>query len=127
VTTDELVALLAWCGLALWVSALLSVITHKNRIAAILNAIMTLPFLIMPAIELLKWHSDPSAYVRQYGAAALRQLPVDAVTIGLASIALLGCALAYRGHRLWVIVPFLLNAASLMVLFYLAYFFHIQF
>jgi len=127
VTTDQLVALLAWCGLALWVGALASVITRTHRIAALLNAIMALLSLIMPSIELLKWRTDPSAYVRQYGPAALRQLPVDGVTIALACIALLGCALAYRGRRLWAIVPFLVNGAFLVVLFYLAYFFHLQF
>jgi hypothetical protein len=126
-TTDELVALLAWCGLALWVGALLVFISHKDRIAAILNAIMALPFLIMPSIDIIKWHSDPTAYVRQYGAAALGQLPVDGGMIGLALVALVGCALSIRGHRLWLIVPFLLNAFGLVVLFYLAYFFRIKF
>jgi len=126
-TTEELVALLAWCGLAVWVSALVAIIRYKGRIAAILNAIMALPFLVLPSIELLRWHGDPAAYVRQYGAAALGQLPVDGGVIGLALLALVGCALALWVHRLWLIVPFLLNAFGLVVLFYLAYFFRIAF
>ena len=126
-TTDELVALLAWWGLAVWVSALVAFISHKDRIAAVLNGIVALPFLIMPAIDLVKWRSDPAEYVRQYGAAALHGLPVDGGMVGLSILALLGCALAYRGRRLWAIVPFLFNSFGLVVVFYLAYFFHIQF
>lgn len=126
-TTDELVAVLAWCGLALCAGSLVSFIKHKDRVAAVLNGIVALPFLIMPAIDLVKWRNDPAGYVRQYGAAALHGLPVDGAMVGLSILALLGCALAYRGRRLWAIVPFLFNGAGLVVLFYLAYFFHIQF
>jgi len=126
-TTDELVVLLAWCGFALWGGSLVSFIKHKDRLAAILNGIVALPFLIMPAIDLIKWRSDPAEYVRQYGAAALHGLPVDGAMVGLSILALVGCGLAYRGRRLWAIVPFLFNGAGLVVLFHLAYFFHIQF
>jgi len=63
-TTDELVVLLAWCGFALWGGSLVSFIKHKDRLAAILNGIVALPFLIMPAIDLIKWRSDPAEYVR---------------------------------------------------------------
>jgi hypothetical protein len=128
VTADELILFLAWLGLVLWAAALVSFINHKNRLAAILNAIVALPFLIAPLRELLEWRSDPGAYVRQYGAGALRQLPLDAVMLGLSVLALLGCALLYRGRRrLWATLPFLLNGVWLVFLFYLAYFFHIQF
>ena len=125
--TDELIPLLAWLGFGLLVAALVSFISHKDRLAAILNATAALPFVIAPLMELLKWRIDPEAYVRQYGAGALRQLPVDAVVLGLSVLTLLGCALLYRGHRrLWAIIPFLLNGLGLVALFYLAYFFHIQ-
>jgi len=126
-TSEQLIPLLAWFGLALSAAALVSFVKHKDRLAAILNSIVVLPFLIVPSIDLLEWHRDPAAYVRQYGSAALGQLPVDAGMIGFALLALLGCALGLRAHRLWLIVPFLLNGLGLVVLFYLAYFFHIQF
>lgn len=126
-TTDELIRLLAWFGLVLWMGAFLCFIKHKDRVVAILNAIVALPFLVAPSIELLRWRSDPAAYVRQYGAAALNQLPTDAVMLGLSVLTLFACVLAYRGRRLWASVPLVINGVGVVLLFYLAYFFHIQF
>jgi hypothetical protein len=47
--------------------------------------------------------------------------------LGLSVLALFGCVLAYRGRRVWASAPVIINGVGLVVLFYLAYFFHILF
>ncbi len=124
-TGDQLVPILAWFGLVLWATALVLFVRHKTRSAAALNALLAIPFLAAPLSALVRWRIDPPAYVRQYGAAALRELPLDATVLGVSLLILLACVLMWRAHRLWAIVAFVLNAAGLFVLFYFAYFFHI--
>jgi hypothetical protein len=76
---------------------------------------------------LLKWRIDPALYVREYGTAALRELPGDGIVLVLSLVVLVACGLVVRGHRLWAVVPLVLDAAGLAFFFYLAYFFRIQF
>jgi hypothetical protein len=84
-----------------------------------------MPFAILPLITLVKWRVDPAAYVHQYGTGALGELRGDGVALSVSLLILLACGLAIRVHRLWTIVPLLLNAAGVAFLFYLAYFFRI--
>jgi hypothetical protein len=124
-TGDQVVPVLAWLGLALWVGAFVLFVRHRDRAAAALQAVVALPFLIAPVVTLLKWRIDPASYVRQYGTGALAELPWDGIVLGLSLVILLACGLAIRHHRFWVIVPFLLNGIGLAFLFYLAYFFRV--
>lgn len=124
-TGDELARIFAWLGLGLWVIALVSFVKRRDRAAAVIQGIVALPFVIGPAVTLIKWRIDPVAYTRQYGTAALRELPGDAIILGVALLVLLACSLAARGLRLWLILPFFLNGAGVVVLFYFAYFFRI--
>jgi hypothetical protein len=123
--TSDVVRSLAWLGLGLWVVALVLFFIRRDRVAAILQAVIVLPFIIAPAITLIKWRLDPTAYVRLYGASALRELPEAGVLIGLSLIVLITCGLALRGRRLWLIVPFLLNGVGVVAFFYFAYYFHV--
>jgi hypothetical protein len=123
--TDDQVVLLAWLGLALWAGAFVLFFQHRDRMAAALQAVIAFPFLIAPLITLLKWRINPTSYIRQYGTAALHELPGDGIVLGLSLVILLACGLAIRRHRLWMIIPLLLNGAGVAFLFYFAYFFHI--
>jgi hypothetical protein len=125
VTIDQFVPILAWCALVLWVGGIALFAKRQTRASAALNALLALPFLVGPLITLVKWRIDPPAYVRQYGTGALHELSVDGVVLALSVLALLACALVFRGRRLWAIIAFALNAAAVLVLFYFAYFFHI--
>jgi hypothetical protein len=124
-TGDELVRILAWPALGLWLIALVLFVRRRDRSVAIIQGVLTLPFVIGAAMALTKWGIDPAEYTRQYGTAALRELPTDAVILGIALFILVSCGLAVRGRRLWLIPPLLLNGVGVVVLFYFAYFFRI--
>jgi hypothetical protein len=125
VTADEIVPLLAGLGLALWLAAVVLFLRHHDQLAAALNAVVALPFFLAPLVTLLRWGIDPAAYTRQYGTAALRELPQAGILLALSLVCLLGCGLTYRGQRRWMIPALLLNGAGLVALFYFAFFFHI--
>ena len=65
---------------------------------------------------------EVAAFANKYG---YRIASPDLSPLGVSLLILLACGPAFRGHRLWMIVPFLLNAGGLAFLFCLAYYFHI--
>jgi hypothetical protein len=125
VTPDAIARILAWVGLAAWVTSIVLFHKHSDRAAAAMNAALALPFVIPSLYTLLKWSKDPAAYTRQYGTAALRELPAGAVGLGLSLLTLLGCVLTVRGRRRWLLAALLLNGLGLVFLFYMAFFFHV--
>jgi hypothetical protein len=125
VTGDELVRILAWLGLGVWLGTLVLFFKRRVRAAAVIQSFVALPFAVAAAITLVKWLVDPVAYTRQHGTAALHELPGDAAILGLSLLILLTCGLALRGRRSWLMIPFFLNGVGLVYLFYFAYFFRI--
>ena len=124
-TGDAIVPLLAWLGLALWVTALVLFLRHRDRVAAVLGAVIALPYVLAPMVTLLRWAIDPAGYARQYGTAALREVPGAAILLALSLVSLVGCGLTYRGRRPWMVHALILDGAGVAVLFYFAYYFHI--
>lgn len=124
-TGEQIVPILAWFGLLVWLAALALFLRRRDTAATVLHAALALPLLIAPLPRLAKWAVDPGEYARLFGTAALTELPGYAVLVGAAILSLIACLLVYRGRRAWIIVTGLINGASLAFWFYLAYFFRI--
>lgn len=124
-TTEQIMAALAWIGLALWLGALALAIAHRYRAAAVLTGMLAVPFLVPAVFTLLRWGIDAEGYVRQYGTAALTELRLTAVIAALSVLVLIASAAAYRGRIRWGALAWLIDGAGLAFLFYLAYFFRI--
>ena len=124
-TGDQIVPILAWLGLLVWLAAIVLFLRRRDAAAAVLHAALALPLLIAPLPRLVQWAVDPGEYAQLFGNAALAELPGYAVLVGAAILSLIACLLVYRGRRVWIIVTGLINSASLAFWFYLAYFFRI--
>ncbi len=124
-TGEQIVSVLAWLGLLVWLAALVLFLRRRNTAAAILHAALALPILIAPLPKLLRWAVNPVEYTRLFGTAALTELPGYAVLVAAAILSLIACAKVFRGGRGWFIAAGLINGASLTFWFYLAYYFRI--
>jgi hypothetical protein len=125
VTGEQIVPVLAWFGLLVWLAALALFLKRHDSAAAVLHAGLALPLLFAPVPRLVKWAVDPGEYARHFGTAALTELPGYAALVGAAILSLIACLRVSRGRRTWIIVTGLINGASLAFWFYLAYFFRI--
>jgi hypothetical protein len=72
------------------------------------------------------WRSiDRETYVRQYGQAALGDLPLTAIVFALSLLAVVASLFSLR-QKPWVfVVGWLANAPTLVFLIYMAFWFHI--
>lgn len=122
---EQIVLMLAWLGLLVWLTALVLLIVRRHTPAAALQLALALTVMIPPAVGLLKWGIDPAAYTLRYGAAALGELRLYAVLVGIALLTLFACLPGFRGRRGWIAFASLLNGANIAFWFYLAYFFRI--
>jgi hypothetical protein len=125
VTADQIVPVLAWLSLAIWITALVLGFRGSRAAAAGLYALLALPFLITSVFTLVKYAWDPVTYTRQYGTAALVELRQAGAVAGLALLAVFAAWRTIRGHRAWAVLAALLTGAGIPVLFYFAYFFRI--
>ena len=124
-TTDQIMPMLSWIGLALWLAAFALAISHRYRAAAALTGILSLPFFFPAMASCLRWAVDPAGFELQYGTAGLTELRLTAMIAGLSVVVLISSALAYRGRKRWGVLAWLIDGAGVAFLFYLAYWFRI--
>jgi hypothetical protein len=116
-------------GLACLAAAIVAgglAIFGRLRSAAAVNGALAALFLAKAAPDLILWAVTPDAYIRQYGSAALNEIPFTLGLAAMALIALTGSALSFVGRRVvffWV--SWLVNLPIVALLLYLAFWFRI--
>lgn len=124
-TNDQLLHVLVWLGLGLWLGAFALALARRYRAAAVLNGALAIPFISRCVFLLVRWAADPTAFEQQYHLATPGELSLIAVFAGVFLLVLLGSKVAYRGRLRWGILAWLVNGAGLALAFYMAYFFWI--
>jgi hypothetical protein len=123
-TTDES-HVVAIALAAFWVvSGILAFRRHRTAAVAI-NLLFALPVCLLAVVPLVRVVIDRETYVRQYGQAALGDLPLTAIVFALSLLAVIASLFSLR-QKPWVfVVGWLANAPTLVFLIYLAFWFHI--
>lgn len=124
-TSSEGQALALLCLAAAIVAGGLGILGYL-RAAAAANGALAAVFLALAAPYLIAWALSPDAFIRQYGRAALNELPLDIGLAALALIALAGSALAFARRSAVVFwVGWLVNLPTVALIVYLGFWFHV--
>ena len=98
----------------------------RPRAGAVANGALAAVFLAFAAPYLISWALSPDAFIRQYGRAALSELPLDLGLAALALIALAGSTLAFARRSAVVFwVGWLVNLPTVALIVYLGFWFHV--
>ena len=123
-TTDE-GHVLAIALATLWVVSGLLAFRRRRAAAVVINLLFALPLCLLAIIPLARVAFDREGYVRQYGRAALGDLPLTAILLALSLVAIVASLLSLH-RKPWVfVVGWLANAPTLVFVMYLAFWFHI--
>lgn len=123
--TTEASRVLAMAFAALWIAGGVLALNRRRTAAALANGLIALPICVLAGWPLVRTLVDLEGYVRQYGRAALNELPLTAALLALSAAALVASVLSVR-RSTWVFAAgWLANAPALLLLVYLAFWFRI--
>jgi hypothetical protein len=125
VVTDLNVQALAVAAVAVMIGAAALWLFRYRSAAASLNGVIAVMLLALQAPGLIGYLWNPDAYIRQYGTAALSELPLLVTGVGLALVALAASALSVAWRPLLFWLGWLANLPTATLLLYLAFWFHI--
>ena len=123
--TDLNVEALAVAALAAMLGAAALWLLRYRGAAASLNGAIAVLLLALQAPGLIGYVWNPDAYVRQYGTAAVSELPMLMTGVWLDVVALAGSVLSVVWRPLLFWVGWLANLPTAALLLYLAFWFHI--
>ncbi len=123
--TDLNVQALAVAAVVAVIGAAALWLLHYRGAAASLNGVISVVLLGLQAPGLIGYLWNPDAYIRQYGTAALSELPLLMTGVGLALVALAASALSVVWQPLLFWLGWLANLPTATLLLYLAFWFHI--
>ena len=123
--TDLNVEALAVAALAAMLGAAALWLLRYRGAAASLNGAIAVLLLALQAPGLIAYVWNPDAYVRQYGTAAVSELPMLMTGVWLDVVALAGSVLSVVWRPLLFWVGWLANLPTAALLLYLAFWFHI--
>ena len=123
--TAETARAFAIAAAALWVTSALLALAHRRLAAALLNIAVAAPVAVLALVDLVRIAVDREAYIRQYGRAALHELPMTAVLLALGLVAICGSVIGRTGPPWRFVVAWLANAPSVALVVFLAFLFHI--
>lgn len=123
-TTEE-ARLLALTLAAIWSASGVLALCHRRIAAAAINLLFAVPLCLLSAWPIVRVLVDIDGYIRQYGRAALHELPLSGALLALSLLAVV-CSLLSIRRPAWVfVVGWLANAPTLVLLMYLAFWFRI--
>jgi len=123
--TDLNVEALAVAALAAMLGAAALWLLRYRGAAASLNGAIAVLLLALQAPGLIGYVWNPDAYVRQYGTAAVSELPMLMTGVWLDLVALAGSVLSIVWRPLLFWIGWLANLPTAVLLLYLAFWFHI--
>ena len=123
--SDLNVEALAVAALAAMLGAAALWLLRYRGAAASLNGAIAVLLLALQAPGLIGYVWNPDAYVRQYGTAAVSELPMLMTGVWLDLVALAGSVLSIVWRPLLFWIGWLANLPTAVLLLYLAFWFHI--
>lgn len=123
-TTEETHALAIALG-AVWLASGALAWRGHRAMAVAINLLFAVPLGGLALASILRVVIDQEGYVRQYGSAALGDLPLTATGLALSLVAIVASLVSLRWRPTLFLVGWIANAPTLLFVVYMAFWFHI--